>query len=197
MTRLQQAISALGLCAICATAAACASAEARGADSPGLVIPPPPAHVVPITAEPVLEPVGESPTPPASGTARPPARPPAPRPATGEAKPEAKPSTTDPKADQPPPSDSAAPVVPVAPAPQLRTPESTGAEAAIHASIDRARGLLNTVDYRHLNNARRRAYDDAKTFAQQAEDALKAGNVVFAQSVATKAETLAKQLAGG
>jgi hypothetical protein len=179
-------------------AAACASAEAKGKnDSPALMIPPPPAHVVPITPEPLLEPVGEIPSPPAAGTARPPARPPA-RPATGETRPEAKPpSPTDTKPVEQPATPEIALVAPVAPAPQLRTPESSGTEGAIRASIDRTRGLLNTIDYRRLTAARKRAYEDAKTFAQQAEDALKGGNVVFAQSVATKAETLAKQLSGG
>jgi hypothetical protein len=65
----------------------------------------------------------------------------------------------------------------------------------VRSTIDRARQILATVDYRKLTPMRRKAYDDAKKFADQADDALKQGNVVFAQGVAGKAETLAKELA--
>ena len=47
-----------------------------------------------------------------------------------------------------------------------------------------------------LSNERKKAYNDAKLFLQQAEEALKQGNFAFAQGVATKAETLARELAG-
>ena len=175
--------------------AACASAPKTG-DRPALGIPPPPPHIVPITPEPVVEPVGEIPAPsvPAGrgaprGTRDVPAKPATePKP---EGKADAKPDVT-PPADTPP----VAPVAPPPPAPQLRTAESTGAEANVRATIDRARNLLNSVDYRRLTKARQKAYDDAKALAQQADDALKAGNVAFAQGLATKAETFAKDLAG-
>lgn len=196
MRKLQLATLVIGL-----SASACASAS-KTTDQPALLIPPPPPHVVPITAEPVLEPVGEIPAPPststpagrgARGTRETPSKAPANEP-RAEAKPgEAKPSE---QAAQPDPPPVAAPVAPPAPAPQLRTAESSGAEAAVRATIDRARGLLNSVDYRRLNRPRQKAYDDAKALAQQAEDALKAGNVVFAKGVADKAETYAKDLAG-
>jgi hypothetical protein len=78
----------------------------------------------------------------------------------------------------------------------LRTAESSGTEGSVHGTIDRTRVLLNGIDYRRLSTARKKAYDDAKRFAQQAEDALKGGNTVFAQSIAAKAETLARELAG-
>jgi hypothetical protein len=173
--------------------AACASASAKSAGGPDLVVPPPPPHVIPINAEPVIEPVADVPAPPSPG-ARPPARPPAPKPAAGDSKPapkagEAKPET--PPVEPPP----AAPAPPPAPAPQLRTTESSGAEAAVRVSLERTKQLLSGVDYRKLNAVRRKAYDDANRFSQQAEDALKTGNVVFAQGVATKAETLARELA--
>ena len=47
-----------------------------------------------------------------------------------------------------------------------------------------------------MNNERKKAYNDAKLFIQQAEDAIKQGNFVFAQGMANKAETLARELAG-
>jgi len=176
--------------------AACASmsATSKSADRPALVIPLPPPHVVPLTPEPVVEPVVEVPPAPSSAAPKPPARP-APRPSASEARGEAKPGETKPP-ETPPQPEPATPTAPPAPAPQLRTAESTGAEGVVRATIDRARNLLNEVDYRRLNNERKKAYDDAKRFAQQADDALKAGNTVFAQGVATKAETLAKELAG-
>jgi len=91
------------------------------------------------------------------------------------------------------------PPAPVAPAAQLRTPQTAdtdGAAKAVQATLDRARNTLATVNFGPLSNERKKAYNDAKLFMQQAEDALKQGNFVFAQGVATKAETLAKELAG-
>ena len=53
------------------------------------------------------------------------------------------------------------------------------------------------MDYAPLTNLRKKAYNDAKRFMDQAEEALKEGNLAFAQGVANKADTLAKELAGG
>ena len=188
MSKVLRVLALVGL----AAAGACVSARPKPADQPGLAIPPPPAHVVPITAEPVIEPVAEVPAPPASGTGRPPAKP-APKPSAPESKAEVKEAKPETPPETPP---AAPPATPAAPTPQLRTPESSGAEATVHATIERTRNLLNSIDYRYLTNVRKKAYDDAKTLASQAEEALKAGNVIFAQSMATKAETLAKELAG-
>ena len=47
-----------------------------------------------------------------------------------------------------------------------------------------------------LSDERKKAYNDAKMFLDQAESALKQGNYVFAQGVAAKGETLAHDLAG-
>ena len=195
MRQLLLVISVVGLAA---AAGACASASGQAKiDRPDLVIPPPPAHVVPITPEPVIEPVAEVPAPPSGSTGRTTTRghEAPPKPAATEAKPETKGAETKP-AEQPAQPENPAPTPPVTPAPQLRTAESSGAEATVRATIDRTRNLLNGIDYRRLSNARKKAYDDAKGFAQQAEDALKSGNVVFAQGVAGKAEALAKELAG-
>ena len=196
MTKAPITISLIVLVPLLAAGAgACASAPTAKPSDPGLAIPPAPPHVVPITTEPVLEPVGEIPGP--SSPAASPAtrggrgsREAAPKPA-GETKPEAKPSgeaTETPAPVAPPPAPAAPPL-------QLRTAESPGTEGAIRAAIDRTRQLLSTVDYRHLTNVRKKAYDDAKKFADQADEALKQGNVVFALGVAGKAETLAKELA--
>jgi hypothetical protein len=174
---------------------ACASASAKTQDRPDLVMPPPPPHVVPITPEPVVDPVADIPfantNTPANRQARG-ARDTSPK-APPVDKPETKPSAE--LKPEAPIAEAPLPPMPAGPTPQLRA-EGAATETTVRASVDRARNLLNTVDYRHLTAARRKAYDDAKAFAAQAEDALKAGNVVFAQGVATKAETLAKELAG-
>jgi hypothetical protein len=81
----------------------------------------------------------------------------------------------------------------------LRTPQTADTSAAaksVRTTIDTARGTLNGVNFGLLSNVRKKAYNDAKLLIQQAEDALKEGNLAFAQGLATKAETLAKELAG-
>jgi hypothetical protein len=96
----------------------------------------------------------------------------------------------------PPPVD---PPPPAAPPAQLRTPQTadtSGAARTVRTTIDTARALLNTVNFGPLSNDRKKAYNDAKLLMQQAEDALKEGNLGFAQGVASKAETLARELAG-
>ena len=195
MKRLGQIVAVIGLSAL---AGACASVSGKTPDRPDLVVPPPPPRVIPINSEPIAEPVPELPSAAGPGTSRAPARPPAPRPSAepkpdpkaNEAKPDAKPAEA-------PPPEPAPPVAPPAAAPQLRTTESSAAEASARGSIERTRNLLQGIDYGRLSNARKKAYEEARRFAQQAEDALKAGNAVFAQNVATKAETLARQLSGG
>ena len=168
---------------------ACASATPKPANRPALSIPLPPPHIRRTDAGATSR-TGGGICPP------PPVAPPPARPGRGNrdvSKPAATEIKPDPKLEElPAPAPAPTPV----PAPQLRTVESTGGEKAVRATVDRARQLLGGVDYRVLNKERKKAYDDAKQFAQQADDALKAGNTVFAQGVASKAETLAKELAG-
>ena len=90
----------------------------------------------------------------------------------------------------------APPTAPAGPPPQLRTADTLNAEGTVRGMIDRSRQILANVDYRKLTDPRKKAYNDAKKFADQADEALKQGNVVFALGVAGKAETLAKELAG-
>jgi hypothetical protein len=52
------------------------------------------------------------------------------------------------------------------------------------------------VDYNLLGAEGRANFDQARRFIAQAEDALRARNLVFAATVADKAATLAAQLAG-
>jgi hypothetical protein len=68
-------------------------------------------------------------------------------------------------------------------------------ERRIRASLKTAADVLNRVDYQKLNGDVQLQYDTVKSFMRQAEDALKTKNLVFAQTVADKAVTLAGQLA--
>lgn len=181
-------------------ASGCASAQAKGrpADRPGLNVPPPPPRVIEPAAQAPPEPVGDLPQPsgqPIVASPRGPRREVPPKPAGSDAKGEAK--AGDQKPIEPLPIEPSPP--PVQPSPQLRTPEtaaSSGAARNVRTTIDTAQGILNTVNYAALSNVRKKAYNDAKLFMQQADEALKQGNLVFAQAVANKAESLAKELAG-
>ena len=62
--------------------------------------------------------------------------------------------------------------------------------------MTRATAELNRIDYRALNANARTQYDTAKRFIEQADDAIKSGNYVYAQSLGEKAETIAKELSG-
>jgi hypothetical protein len=177
---------------------ACASAQAKGTDATTLNVPPPPPHVVEIAAEP-LEPVGEIPnpnTPPPARPGRPVTRETAPKPDTAKAEP---PKTDAPASTAAPPPENPAPVAPPPPNPQLLTPQTadtSGAAKNVRATIDRAKNTLGSVNFGPLSNERKKAYNDAKLSIEQAEKALKDGNIVFAQAMATKAETLAQGIAG-
>ena len=59
-----------------------------------------------------------------------------------------------------------------------------------------ATGALRRVDYLGLNADARSQYDTAKRFIEQAEQALKEKNLVFAAKVAEKAAGLAASLVG-
>lgn len=174
--------------------AGCASAQAKGkpADRPALNVPAPPPRIIEPAVEAPPEPVAElPPVPAASRSPRP-----SPRPAASEARPEPKASDAAAKPVDPP---AIEPTAPGAPAAQLRTPQTadtSGAAKNVRGTIDAAQRLLNTVSFGALSIERKKAYNDAKLFIQQAEAALKEGNFAFAQAVANKAETLARELAG-
>lgn len=106
---------------------------------------------------------------------------------------------TSPPAPVAPPVDAAAPAPVRTPSTTLKTvsPQEEGRmERAIRALARRAQADLNRVDYESLGRDARANYDQAKRFITQAEEALKAKNLVFAETVADKAATLAGQLAG-
>ena len=59
-----------------------------------------------------------------------------------------------------------------------------------------SRILLNQVDYRKLSAEGQSQYNQSKRFSEQAEEALKVKNFVYAMTLADKAITLARELAG-
>jgi outer membrane biosynthesis protein TonB len=69
-------------------------------------------------------------------------------------------------------------------------------ERAIRASLLRANADLNRIDYRVLNADAKTQYDTAKRFIRQADEAMRAKNLVFAKTVADKAVVIAAQLGG-
>jgi outer membrane biosynthesis protein TonB len=186
----------ISLVALAPMVAGCASASAKSkpADRPPLAVPPPPPRVIEPAPEPdpVPEPVPDLPPAPAPTRSTRATREPAPKPEP--------PKTPDTKQGETAATEPAGPPAPVPQAtPQLRTPQTADSNEAgrnVRSTIDRANKLLSGVDYAPLNNERKKAYNDAKMFIQQAEDALKQGNFVFAQGVANKAETLGRELAG-
>lgn len=170
-------------------ASGCAKAQANTApEGPPLDIPAPPPRLIAPADEPLASSVAEPAEPataPGSTARRPIRRPPAA--SEGEAKPE---ST--------PPVEPVAPeAVPAAePAPTLRAPGRDAAETAIRDRLAVARRDLNRVDYARLSQDGRAQYEQSKRFIEQAEQAVKAQNFVFAATLADKAATLAAELLG-
>jgi outer membrane biosynthesis protein TonB len=171
---------------------ACFRAQARTTpEMPPLEVPPPPPRIVETievddTPEPPVEVVADPETAPAT-------RPrPAPVPPRTEAPRPEPPRIEGPPAEPPRPADE----------PARTTLQTTPAdrEGQVEASVRRlmtsATNDLNRVNYNRLNADAKGQYESAKGFLRQAEEALKGRNLVFAETVAEKAATLAAQLAG-
>jgi outer membrane biosynthesis protein TonB len=170
--------------------AGCTHAQAKSTpDMPPLNMPaPPPRDVEPSDVE-VPPPVPLV----AEPAHNPPARPrPTPPPRT-EPKPE-------PPKPEPPPAEPPKPAEePIRPPTILQTTPAAvegEVERSIRASLQRASADLNRIDYRALNADARTQYDTAKRWVRQADEAIRAKNLVFAKSIAEKAATIAAQLAG-
>jgi hypothetical protein len=164
----------------------CAKAQAKdNAGGPPLDVPAPPERVLAPVEEPVLvsAPPPTEVAPPAAAAPRTPPRPPVRR-----VEPE-----------QPPPA-AAAPAAPQ-PAPEppreLR-PASPATDAAAEResrdALARAARDLGRVDYGKLNPDARAQYDQSKRFMEQAQQALKDRNFVFAATLSDKAAALAAEL---
>lgn len=163
---------------------ACAArAQVRSeAPVPPLDPPAPPPRVV-ATYEPEPEPIAATPPVEAAVPVRPPAKPPRP-----EQKPEPAAPTPEPVEAVPRPAQG----------PSLTLTPTPGSEAqtanAIRDLLRRATSDLSRVNVASLNNDGRAQYDTARRFIQQAEDALKTRNIVFAGKLADKAATMAAVL---
>ncbi len=159
----------------------CAKARAETVpDGPPLSVPQAPERVLAPVEAPapvaVAAPV-ETPAPPVAAAPRTP-----PRPA--------------PRAEEPrPPAAAAAP--PPAEGPRdLRAPAAVATERAVRDVLTRATRDLGRVNYNRLSVDGRAQYEQSRRFAQQAEQALKERNLVFAATLSDKAATLAAELLG-
>jgi len=188
MTRACRLFAALTLAV--AGANACAKAKpVTVADGPPLAMPAPPNRVF----APPEEPIPVQTPPPEIADTEPPK--PAPRPPA-----QRRPPTPPAEAARPEPEPPPAPAAPAPePARELRA-ASPAADAAAERQVRdlllRASRALMKVDYRKLSNEGRSQYDQAKRFAEQADEALKERNFVFASTLADKAAVLASQLGG-
>jgi hypothetical protein len=193
LSSLNSCLSAvLPFCLATVLFSGCVRAQAKITPDGPLEMPAPPAREVePIESEPpppvplAQEPARNTPARPRPTPTPTPPRTEAPRPEP--ARPETQPVEAKPVEDPPRPPTTL----------QTTPPTAEGeVERLIRASIAKANADLNRVDYRALNNDARNQYDTAKRFIRQADDAMRAKNLVFAKSVADKAAALAAQLAG-
>jgi len=142
--------------------------------------PAPPPRVVADYPDP--EPIAVVPAAEPATPVRPPARP---------ARPEQRP---EPAATPPEPAESSQRPAP----PSLTLTPTPGSESqtvtAIQDLLRRASRDLSRVNVASLNDDGRAQYDTARRFIQQAEDALKTRNIVFAGKLADKAATMAAVL---
>jgi hypothetical protein len=78
---------------------------------------------------------------------------------------------------------------------QTTTPQREGElERGIRTLLTQATTRLNRINYQQLNPDARTQYDTAKRFVAQAEESLRAKNLVFATNLAEKAAALSNQL---
>jgi len=181
---------AVGACLlVAALCGACAKAQARSVpESPPLAMPAPPARVLAPVEEPVAiaaaEPAVDVPSEPIPAAA-PPRTPP--RPPQRRVEPVPAPDPVPPTVESPAEPRDLRPTSPALDA---------AAEREVRDTLARVARDLSRVDYARLTADARSQYDQSKRFTQQAEQALRDRNVVFAATLADKAATLAAGLAG-
>jgi hypothetical protein len=159
----------------------CAKPQAASVpNGPPLEVPaPPPRLIAPVelavAEEPLPEPAPEAPV------AVEPERP-APAPA--------RPAPQPPAAATPPPPATPPPDNRVLAAPTA----NTATERSVRDLLTRATQTLSRINYQRLSVDGKASYDQARRFAQQAEEALRERNVAFAHTLADKAAMLAAEL---
>jgi type IV secretory pathway VirB10-like protein len=174
------------LLVVAVLATGCAKVKAQvEPELPSLAPPPPPPRMVAVY-EPEVESVPAVEPEPTETTEVPPPRPPRP------------PGNRNDGATRPEPAraEPAARLITPPPALTLKPPSGTEAktEASIRGLLDRAGQDLGRVNYAALDPDGRTQYDTARRFRQQAEEALKNRNYVFAGKLADKAATMAAVL---
>ena len=176
---VMRGVRVVSLVLLAASLGACAAkAQVRTeVELPLLEPPPPPPRVIAAYAEP--EPLAVAPAVEAATPAKPPARP-------------ARAERPEPIASPPEPVEAAARP---SPAPSLTLTPTPGSEAqtvtAIRGLMDRAARDLSRVNTNALNADGRSQFETARRFLQQADEALKIPNIVFAGRLADKAATMA------
>jgi len=172
---------------------------------PPRAAPPPPAPLeVPVVPPRVLAPMAVEPEePPAvdEPTTTAPRRTTRSRPRPESQRPEQPPIQHDPSKQEGPPEPPAVPAdqKPAEPKTVLQTPQTAGdadAERRVREVLGRARRDLGRVNPAGLGSDARTQYETARRFIDQAEDALKARNYMFARYLADKAEALARGVTG-
>jgi hypothetical protein len=187
---MQKKFFQFAFCILSSAVLAGGCAKARAAtvpDGPPLAMPlPPPRVFAPAGPEepiPAVPAVAETPTAEAPQVS--PRRPPRPRQTAAETeKPEPSPQPAQPAPEQPRELRAAS------------TPADAEAEKKIRALLLAASRNLGNVDYQKLSVAGREQYDNAKSFGEQAGEALTLRNYVFAETLADKAAKLATELLG-
>jgi hypothetical protein len=177
------------------SAGACAIAKARPATAVPLEIPEPPPRAA-------IDPVQLPEPPPPEQRSIP--RPPPPAADTTAGRQGRPPSTASTPAPTPAPASvppaGAAPPVASAPAPATPELRPTGTSSpaislnAVRQMMARTAKKLEALDRRKLSAGKQADYDAARRFLSQAQEAVKANNVMLAQYSAEKAETLADGL---
>ena len=177
----------LGVVALGVGSSACAKAQASSVpNGPPLQVPAAPPRVIVPAEEPlqVAAPAAPAPVDPAPAAATPPRTPPR--------------NTPEPKPQAPAPAASATPPPPAATdGRDLRaatSPANTATERSVRDTLTRATRDINRVDYARLSVDGRAQYDQSKRFSQQAEEALKERNYLFAATLADKAAQIAAEL---
>jgi hypothetical protein len=83
---------------------------------------------------------------------------------------------------------------PAAPALQLAPSPDSASEQGIRRQLTRASADLGNVDYRALNDDAKAQYETAKRFIELADQSIRDRNLVFAQTLADKAQAIAEVL---
>lgn len=170
----------LGAVIAALAAGGCATARAKAPSGPvALEAPAPPPRVI-------VPPEPEIPEPPVPATEPESVAPRTPRrsPVTGPAK--AEPKVDSPRAAQQAPPATLEQALPASPSDIVRK---------VREQLGQAQTDLRRVDYLALSADGKSQYDTAKRFIEQAEQALREKNLVFAAKVAEKAAGLAATLA--